>query len=387
MARVFTGHFKMIAMKYMAGIIITMLTVTAQAQYTVKISITGLPAAPATDAVYLAGNFNNWNPQDESFRLQKNEKGVFFIEIQDVDPATYEFKFTRGSWDKGETNSKGDDLPNRKTTIGSDTAFQFSIAGWKDGFAKKQKPSTASVQVSIIDTVFAMPQLNRTRRIWVYLPKGYETSRKKYPVLYMHDGQNLFDNATSFAGEWGIDEAMDSIKNACIVIGIDNGGVKRMNEYNPNNTKQFGKGEGKAYLAFIVNNLKPFIDKKYRTLADKQHTYMAGSSMGGLISFYAGLYYPNTFGALGVFSPSFWIAPQVKTQLKELAKKTLHGKQKYYFYAGGAEGKAIVEDMKAIAGEMKKAANPKISITVNPEGKHNEPTWSAVFPEFYKWIL
>jgi predicted alpha/beta superfamily hydrolase len=307
---------KLIAMKYIADLILSMIILTAQAQYNVKINITGLPAAPATDAVYLTGNFNNWNPQDESFRLQKNEKGDFFIEIKEVDSATYEFKFTR---DKGETNSKGDDLPNRKATIGSDTTFQFSIAGWKDGFTQKQKPSTASAQVTIIDTAFAITQLNRTRRIWVYLPKGYKTSRKKYPVLYMHDGQNLFDKATSFAGEWGIDEAMDSIKNACIVVGIDNGGVKRMNEYNPNNTKQFGKGEGKAYLAFIVNNLKPFIDKKYRTLADKQHTYMAGSSMGGLISFYAGLYYPQVFGALGVFSPSFWIAPQIKTQVKQLA--------------------------------------------------------------------
>ena len=128
----------------------------------------------------------------------------------------------------------------------------------------------------------------------------------------MHDGQNLFDKATSFAGEWGIDEAMDSIKNACIVVGIDNGGLKRMYEYNPNDTKQYGRGEGRAYLAFIVNNLKPFIDKKYRTLPGKQYTWMAGSSMGGLITFYAGLYYPQVFGGLGVFSPSFWIAPQSK---------------------------------------------------------------------------
>jgi predicted alpha/beta superfamily hydrolase len=202
----------------------------------------------------------------------------------------------------------------------------------------------------------------------------------------MHDGQNLFDNATSFAGEWGVDEAMDSIKNACIVVGIDNGGVKRMTEYNPDNTKQYGKGEGKAYLAFIVNNLKPFIDKKYRTLAGKQHTWMAGSSMGGLISFYAGLYYPEVFGGLGIFSPSFWIVPQIKTQLKQLAKKAGHGSQKYYFYAGGAEDKTMAPDMEAVAGELKKAAGPKIITVVNPEGKHNEPTWSAAFPAFYKWI-
>jgi predicted alpha/beta superfamily hydrolase len=374
-------------MKYMAGIIISMFTLNVQSQYNIRVTITGLPAAPATDVVYIAGNFNNWNPQDENFRLQKDGNGYFFIEINEADAGSYAFKFTRGSWDKGETDKKGNDLENRMVTIQSDSSFTFSIAGWKDEFIKKPKPSSASAQVTIMDTAYAMPQLGRTRRIWVYLPKGYETSGKKYPVLYMHDGQNLFDNATSFAGEWGVDEAMDSIKNACIVAGIDNGGIKRMNEYNPNDTKQFGKGEGKAYLAFIVNNLKPFIDKKYRTLKDKQHTYMAGSSMGGLISFYAGLYYPNVFGALGIFSPSFWIAPEVKTHLKQLAKKTLHGRQKYYFYGGGAEGKVMVEDMEAVAAEIKKAANPQTIVVVNPQGKHNEPTWSAVFPGFYSWIL
>jgi predicted alpha/beta superfamily hydrolase len=374
-------------MKYLVGIIISMLTLTTQAQNTFKIIITALPASPATDAVYLTGNLNGWNPQDENFRLQKNETGDFVIEFKNIDAASYEFKFTRGSWDKDETDSKGNDLPNRKVTINTDTLLNVSIVGWKDGFAQKPKLSTASAQVTVIDTAFAIPQLNRTRRIWVYLPKGYKTSRKKYPVLYMHDGQNLFDNATSFAGEWGIDEAMDSIKNACIVVGIDNGGIKRMNEYNPNTTRQFGKGEGKEYLAFIVKNLKPFIDKKYRTLPGKLHTYMAGSSMGGLISFYAGLYYPQVFGALGIFSPSFWIAPQLKTQLKQLVKKSQHGYQKYYFYAGAAEGKEMAPDMQEVADEIKKLANPKIITVVNPQGKHNETTWSAVFPAFYKFLV
>lgn len=370
----------------MAGIIMGLLTVTPQPPYTIKITITGLPAAPATDVIYLAGNFNNWNPQDESFRLQKDATGNFFIEIKEVDAGAYEFKFTRGSWNWSETDDKGNDLPNRKIMIAADTSVQFSIAGWKDGFAQQQKISTASERVSIIDTAFAIPQLNRTRRIWIYLPKGYETSGKQYPVLYMHDGQNLFDKATSFAGEWGIDEAMDSINNACIVVGIDNGGLKRMLEYNPNDTKQYGKGEGRAYLAFIVNNLKPFIDKKYRTLPGRQYTWMAGSSMGGLITFYAGLYYPQVFGGLGIFSPSFWIAPQIQTQVKQLANKAAHGSQKYYFYAGGAEAKNMATDMQAVAAEMKKAAHPRIITVVNPLGNHNEPTWSAAFPAFFNWI-
>ena len=297
-------------MKYMAGIIMSMLAVTGQAQFTVSFTINELPVSPSTDMVYLAGSFNNWNPQDEAFRLQKNERGKFFITVKGLLPGSYECKFTRGSWPATETDKDGMDIVNRSIIVDADTSLEFSIAGWKDGFI--QKPvSTASAQVIIIDTAFPIPQLCRTRRIWVYLPKDYSISRKSYPVLYMHDGQNLFENATSYAGEWGIDETMDAFKNACIVVGIDNGGVLRMNEYNPN-TSQFGKGEGRSYLAFIVENLKPFIDKTYRTLADSRHTYMAGSSMGGLISFYAGLYYPHVFGALGIFSPSFWIVPDIR---------------------------------------------------------------------------
>jgi len=380
--------FKVITGKYMAtAIIVNMLTITTHAQFTVKVKIEGLPDAPATDAMYITGNFNGWNPKDENYRLQKDKKGNFFTAIKDAGAATYEFKFTRGSWDKVETDDKGADIPNRIIKIDADSSFSFSVTGWKDGFTQKQKPSTASAQVTILDTAFALPQLGRTRRIWVYLPKEYAASGKKYPVLYMHDGQNLFDNATAFAGEWGVDETMDSIKNPCIVVGIDNGGVKRMNEYNPNNTKQFGKGEGKAYLSFIVNNLKPFIDKKYRTLADREHTYMAGSSMGGLISFYAGLYYPGTFGVLGVFSASFWVAPQIRTQIQQLARKTSHAGQKYYFYAGGGEDKAMVTGMNAVAREIKKAANPASTVVVNPQGQHNETSWGKAFPEFYKWIL
>jgi hypothetical protein len=94
-------------MKYMTAIVASMLTVGAQAQYTVKITLKELPSRPLAEVVYIAGNFNNWNPKDENFRLQKNEKGLFFIEIKDVESADYEFKFTRGSWDQGETNDKG----------------------------------------------------------------------------------------------------------------------------------------------------------------------------------------------------------------------------------------------------------------------------------------
>ena len=112
------------------------------------------------------------------------------------------------------------------------------------------RPSTARAGVSVLDTAFAMPQLKRTRRVWVYLPPDYATSERRYPVLYMHDGQNLFDAATSYAGEWGIDETLDSLHAAgdpgVIVVGIDNGGERRLDEYSPWRNERHGGGEGAA---------------------------------------------------------------------------------------------------------------------------------------------
>lgn len=247
--------------------------------------------------------------------------------------------------------------------------------------------STASKNVSVIDHAFFMPQLNRSRRIWLYLPASYQKSKKRFPVLYMHDGQNLFNVNTSFSGEWQVDETLDSTPNACIVVGIDNGGLHRMNEYNPYDTEQFGKGEGLLYLEFIVETLKPYIDKKYRTLRSDKHTIMAGSSMGGLISFYAGILYPQIFGRLGIFSPAFWIAPHLVSYINQSIKPRRHSKQKYYFYGGGAENANMVSDIFQVAELMHSYANPTIKTVVNPAGYHSEDCWKKEFPAFFQWII
>ena len=159
------------------------------------------------------------------------------------------------------------------------------------------RDSSASKNVHVIDTAFYIPQLNRHRRIWIYLPASYSASRKKYPVLYMHDGQNVFDNATSYAGEWGVDEALDSLgakPREIIVVAIETGQQTRMSEYSPSDNK-YAKAEGEAYVDFLVKTLRPYINKHYRTKKCRKYNFIAGSSMGGLISFYALVKYPNKF--------------------------------------------------------------------------------------------
>jgi metallo-beta-lactamase class B len=363
-----------------------LLALVASAQHSIVIRINTLPAKPATDTVYLAGNFNNWNPREEQYRLKKGEDGKFTISFPDVPADTYEYKFTRGGWESVETNSDGRDIANRTLKLVSDTVLNIEIAGWSDG-KPKVVPHSMNNNVHILDTAFKIPQLERERRIWVYLPKNYFQSKTRYPVLYMQDGQNLFDGATSFAGEWGVDEALDSAKKQCIVVGIDNGGARRMNEYNPYDHEKFGKGEGELYVQFIAKTLKPYIDKKFRTKADAPNTIIAGSSMGGLISMYAVVKYPKIFGKAGVFSPAFWTAPQFKNDLEKIVKSSTHRNVRIYFYAGEQEGTQMVQDMLYYFDRMRKLARSKMRVKISAQGKHNEPTWRDEFPAFYNWIM
>lgn len=251
----------------------------------------------------------------------------------------------------------------------------------------QNKKNTATKNVQVADSAFFIPQLNRYRRIEIYLPANYKASKKKYPVIYVQDGQNVFDERTSFAGEWGIDEAIDTLGNIfgeSIVVAIANGGDKRINEYSPFDMDKYGKGEGDLYLDFLVKNLRPFINKNYRTKKCRRYTLIAGSSMGALISFYALAKYPRTFGGAGVFSPSFWIAPQIKNLVAEKGKKI---KGKIYLYAGKQESEEMVPETLTMLNLLQKHTKAKITTVIRSEGKHNEASWRQEFPFFYKWLM
>ncbi len=247
------------------------------------------------------------------------------------------------------------------------------------------EPAPAAKNTWIIDRAFYIPQLNRSRRIWLCLPADYHSSKDCYPVIYMQDGQNLFEDWSAFGEEWGIDETLDEMDGKCIVVGIDNGGVRRMNEYALHDHDRYGKGEGAQYLAFLVETLKPYIDQTYRTLTDREHTFVAGSSMGALISYYACLYYPEIFGGGGIFSPAFWIAPNLA---QEAASKINNSyRQRFYFYYGEEEGSEMLDHIQPILKLVGEHPHLKLTAVVKTEGKHSESEWRQQFPWFYKWIL
>jgi predicted alpha/beta superfamily hydrolase len=374
-------------MKYLLSLSFLLCSVLfADGQYHVVLKLGKYPLQHSTDTVFLSGNFNDWNPRNSSYKFVLNSENIFELSI-DLPAGDYEYKCTRGSWKKTETMANGKDIDNHDLDIDSDTTITINIEAWKDDFASISKKHTASKQVHIVDTAFNMPQLGRTRRIWIYLPEGYSKTKKRYPVLYMHDGQNLFDAATSAYGEWGIDECLDSLiaagKPASIVVGIDNG-PQRLNEYNPFEFQNFGKGEAGEYLAFLVETLKPFIDKKYRTLPDKSNTMIAGSSMGALLSYYAMLQQPNVFGKAGIFSPAFWTAPAIKPLTDSLAAKV---SSKFFFYIGEKEGAAFVKDMEEVQELLGEKSEAMIYSVVDPIGRHHEKAWRKWFPEFYTWMM
>jgi len=364
-----------------------LLCMTLHAQYAVTFRIDNLPSYHiSSDPVFITGSFNNWNPAQKEGQLQKDRNGKHFITFS-VPQGRFEFKFTRGGWDKVEVDSIGKQIRNRELEVLGDTIIAVSIMNWSDHFTGKQKKSTAGANVSILDTTFFIPQLNLTRRIWIYLPESYGSSRKKYPVMYMHDGQNVFEDSTSFAGEWGVDEALDTLGpkyKEVIVVAIDNGGDRRMNEYSPFDMERYGKGEGDLYVDFMVKTLMPYINKKYRTVKKGKQTIIAGSSMGGLISLYAMLKYPKKFGKAGVFSPSFWIAPDLEELIRSRSKEL---KGQIYFFAGQQEGNQMVSDMLTVIQQLNMHSKVKLTAVVRAEGKHDEATWRAQFPSFYKWII
>jgi len=257
------------------------------------------------------------------------------------------------------------------------------------GFSQESK-STAASNVSILKKQFVIKDLNKiSHKIWVYVPPNYHTSKKKFPVIYMHDAQNLFDVTTSYAGEWKIDETLNNLYKTTgkgfIVIAVENGGEERINEYTPWKHEKYGGGKGAIYIDFLKNTLKPYIDANYRTKKQAKHTAIIGSSLGGLISYYGGLKYPETFGKIGALSHSYWFSNTVEDFTKKYSKNKT---SKLYLLVGKKEGKDLVLNTIKYKKMLLETGFKSKNITskINPEGTHNEAFWSSAFLEVITWL-
>ncbi|MGF1733854.1 alpha/beta hydrolase [Photobacterium satsumensis] len=261
----------------------------------------------------------------------------------------------------------------------------------------------------IIHENMLMPQLTRHRNIRVYLPADYETSAQHYPVIYMHDGQNVFEPELCISGaSWQAAEQLDTLQRqggtrGHIIVAIDcsqlRGHLGRRDEYSPwpfsppaslANWKQAEEpqgGEGGAYCDFLIQTLKPFIDIHYRTKTERESTTIAGSSMGGFISLYAALKYPDTFAKAGVLSPAFWFAPH---EMKSFIEQTdINLPLDIYMDIGTHEtSDPTIESFPALYHDLAvefstilshSSQHLKCHFSVDAGGVHSETAWASRF--------
>ncbi len=251
-----------------------------------------------------------------------------------------------------------------------------------------ERPHTAGPTVSAFLPPLRMPQSGFARRLRVYLPPDYASGAKRYPVIYMFDGQNLFDEATSYVGEWGVDEAMDDLARegfSAIVVGIDHGGDMRFHELIPYWNVRFLPNLGAGFIEDVVTQVKPFIDANYRTRPGRDDTAIIGSSLGGLSADYAIHRYPQVFGKAGVFSPSYWVSEEPLA----IARRTpLPAGSRVYLYTGGREGEDSVQNLEKMAAVLKSQPGATaVAMNIAPEAEHNEPAWRAEFPRAVRWLF
>lgn len=339
--------------------------------------------------VYLVGNFNSWKVNDEKYRMQRIASGTYvytFPENMEL-PALLEYKFVRNGWENEELDEYGCVTKNRvlNRTAGK---IQDTVPRWrKSGI---EFDPALLPEISIITKEINMEEVSRKRRVSILLPHDYGKSTKKYPVLYLHDGQNLFDDYAPF-GNWSVNKRLAVLAekklHEVIVVAIDHGGRDRIREYLPYEDSHFGAAVGKSYAHWIVETLKPYIDEHYRTLPDAANTGIGGSSMGGLISIYAALMYPHTFSKMMVFSPSLWVASKV---FFDAIHFTHPDPTKVYLYAGGKEGSQMVPNVQRFKAALEKLGYNDSPVTfklvIDPKGKHNEERWGREFPRALKWL-
>ncbi len=325
-----------------------------------------------------------------------------------------EYKFTRGAaWKTVEKNADGSEIPNRTCVVRGGAPEQtvlHVVARWADrannpartlelstpGSGPPTRASTRSGDIRAHHRVFS-PQLRNERTVLVYLPPNYDNEpERRYPVLYLHDGNNVFDAATSFTGvEWGADEAAEKLIatkqiEPLIIVAIYND-EHRVEEYTPFIDPKHGGGRGDDYVAFLCDTLKPLIDKTYRS---RPEAGIGGSSLGGLISLYAIAKRPDVFSRAAVISPSLWWADQKILEFVHSAPPLKA--QKLWIDIGTAEGASTgdaespaVEQCRRLGVMLEEAGLRKpdqFRLEVVEGGRHHESAWAARIGDVLEYL-
>ncbi|MBN1209057.1 MAG: alpha/beta hydrolase [Myxococcaceae bacterium] len=363
---------------------------------TVTFIITSVPKdTPADAPVTLVGGVNDWNLEALGFTFTPAPDGTRTLKLALREGLAFEYRLTRGSWDTAERNADGSELRARTLEVRGDARVELRVERWTD------TPGRALVARSTLTGTFEQvkgvksPELGNTRDLLVYLPPSYRKGNKRYPVLYLHDGQNVFNELTAFIKrEWRADEAAEALAargHEVIVVAISNLGSKRASEYLPFKTRANNyEARGEQYAAFIVNTVKPLVDARYRTLTDAAHTGIAGSSFGGIISLYMALSYPDVFGFVGSFSPSLWVADYA--MLDWVKEHPAPKGMRVWLDMGDHEGdmpgeRLFNQEVTERLGDKLREQGAQVRVQFGKDAWHNEDAWAQRFPTALEWFL
>ncbi|WP_375445417.1 alpha/beta hydrolase [uncultured Fibrella sp.] len=342
---------------------------------------------PAQDdrPVYITGNFCGWSIDNQAFRLQQVEHGRYAVDLT-VDenwPELIEYKYYRGSEGSLELDELGEQTANR-TVARDEASVQDEVPYWQWN-GQPINPAFLPIEQTLY---VELPGSDVPRRVQVALPYDYEYSGEAYPVLYLNDGQNLLGEGAGY-GSWLTEFRLAQLatrrQHGVIIVAIDHAEANRLKEYTVEAIKP-KLGGGRTYLDFVVKVLKPAIDATFRTLPDAANTGMGGSSLGGLITVWAGLLYPDIFGRWLVFSPALWISPGV---YREAAQRKLAAHTKVYLYGGEAESKYMVPNLKRLQSNLRCSVDACafLQAAIDPAGLHEEKRWSVELPRAIQWLF
>ena len=336
---------------------------------------------PEADTVSVMGSFTDWQSTALTRRADGRHVGTFTLMTMEA----ASFRFTRGAWERVEMTSDGFSVDDRQLMVAptdDDTEVELTVSAWADRLWPR---ASRSGRIEIW-----RPTAWPDRRVWTYLPPGYATSTARYPVLYMLDGQNVFDAGTSFVGEWNVDETIERLIRdqeikPIIVVAVDNAGAQRIDEYTPVAVQQTG-GDGGPHLDRIVADVKSEVDQRFRTLTGRDDTAMSGSSLGGLMSLYAAYARPEVFGAVAALSPSIWwgdrwIVDYIEAQAKYDGR--------IYMDMGTLEQGSAIADLRAMAQVLRAQGfvDEQDLVVVEAAGAgHNEAAWRGRVPDILRLL-
>ena len=351
---------------------------------------------PESSKVYIAGSIDAFGPwQPNAFEMAKQEDGTYRADVELPIGTRVEYKFTRGSWATVEKTPQGAEIQNRTFSVRGPETVRVAIASW--AIPKSAPSSTATGDLRWMD--FASEVLGSKRRVTVWLPPQYRDGvHEGFPVVYCLDGQNLFDRQwAAFGVEWEADETARDLARGpanlpLILVGIDNS-KDRFDEYTPVVDEVSDKpvgGKADEYLRFLVTELKPWIDREYRTLKTADTTAIVGSSLGGVFVLHALRKHPEVFGKGAAMSPSlFWgqgyTIQQYSQPPSDLAPRD---KQRLWLDIGTREGKSdrgqvqAVEQTEQLAEALEQHHRERIEVRtmIDSEAKHHEAAWARRLP-------